>query len=82
MHRPPRSYIPDPDGDIISTQGTVQFFTDLGFTQDEDEDDTPKLLVLAYELQSPRLGEWTRRGWLDGWKSIGSAFALPVISDS
>ena len=77
----------DPDGDIISTQGTVQFFTELGFKQDEDEldadgdDDTPKLLLLAYELQSPRLGEWTKRGWLDGWKSIGSASVSPVISD-
>lgn len=39
----------------------------------EGENDTPKLLSLAYELQSPRLGEWTRKGWLDGWKSIGSA---------
>ncbi|KAF8550649.1 defective in Cullin neddylation protein 1 [Imleria badia] len=65
----------DLDGDIISTQGTVQFFTELGFKQAEEdlegEDDTPKLLSLAYELQSPRLGEWTRKGWLDGWKSIG-----------
>ncbi|KAF8130175.1 defective in Cullin neddylation protein 1 [Boletus edulis] len=65
----------DPDGDIISTQGTVQFFTELGFKQDEEAmdgpDDTPKLLSLAYELQSPRLGEWTRKGWTDGWKSIG-----------
>ncbi|KAG8215191.1 Cullin binding-domain-containing protein [Butyriboletus roseoflavus] len=65
----------DPDGDLISTQGTVQFFTELGFKQDaedlEGEDDTPKLLSLAYELQSPSLGEWTRKGWMDGWKSIG-----------
>jgi len=65
----------DPDADIISTHGTVQFFADLGFKQPdeqlEDEDDTPKLLLLAYELQSPRLGEWPRKGWIDGWRSIG-----------
>jgi len=65
----------DPDGDIISTQGTVQFFTELGFKQDEEEldgqDDTPKLLSLAYELQSPSLGKWTRKGWIDGWKNVG-----------
>ncbi|KAG9308713.1 Cullin binding-domain-containing protein [Chiua virens] len=66
----------DADADIISTQGTLQFFSDLGFNQEEDQmedgqDDTPKLLSLAYELQSPHLGEWTRKGWLDGWKSIG-----------
>ncbi|KAF9228142.1 DUF298-domain-containing protein [Gyrodon lividus] len=64
----------DSDGDI-STQGTVQFFTDLGFNQDEDEQegagDTVKLLSLAYELQSPALGEWTKKGWVDGWKNIG-----------
>jgi len=75
-----------PDGDIISTQGTVEFFTELGFKQDEGElegkDDTPKLLTLAYELQSPGLGEWTRKGWIDGWKHIGSASVTHPTGDS
>lgn len=73
----------DPDSDAISTQGTVQFFTELGFKQDAEDmdgdDDTPKLLSLAYELQSPSIGEWTRKGWIDGWKSIGSASAPRLI---
>ncbi|KAF8841077.1 defective in Cullin neddylation protein 1 [Paxillus ammoniavirescens] len=64
----------DPGGEI-STQGTVQFFADLGFKQDEDEQegagDTVKLLSLAYELQSPTLGKWTKKEWIDGWKNIG-----------
>jgi DCN1-like protein 1/2 len=67
----------DPGGEI-STQGTVQFFADLGFKQDEDEQegagDTVKLLSLAYELQSPTLGKWTKKEWIDGWKNIGSGF--------
>jgi DCN1-like protein 1/2 len=30
------------------------------------------LLAVAYELKSPRVGEWTRKGWVDGWKAIGA----------
>ncbi|KAF9239449.1 defective in Cullin neddylation protein 1, partial [Melanogaster broomeanus] len=64
----------DPDGDTITTQGTMQFLTDLGFKQDENEqegeEDTIKLLSLAYELKSPTLGEWTKKGWVDGWKNL------------
>lgn len=29
------------------------------------------LLPVAYELKSPRMGEWTKKGWVDGWKSLG-----------
>ena len=29
------------------------------------------LLAVAYELKSPRMGVWNRKGWVDGWKRIG-----------
>jgi DCN1-like protein 1/2 len=29
------------------------------------------LLALAYELKSPRMGEWPRKGWIEGMKSLG-----------
>ena len=28
------------------------------------------MLAIAYELKSPRVGEWIRQGWVDGWKSL------------
>ncbi|KAF8181056.1 Cullin binding-domain-containing protein [Pholiota molesta] len=30
------------------------------------------LLAIAYELKSPRMGQWTRQGWIEGWKAIGA----------
>ena len=32
------------------------------------------LLAIAYELKSPRVGEWTKQGWTEGWKNLGYAF--------
>jgi DCN1-like protein 1/2 len=29
------------------------------------------LLAIAFELKSPRVGEWSRKGWVEGWKSLG-----------
>lgn len=28
------------------------------------------MLAVAYELKSPRLGTWTKQGWIDGWKNL------------
>jgi DCN1-like protein 1/2 len=28
------------------------------------------LIALAYELKAPNVGEWTKKGWLDGWKTL------------
>jgi DCN1-like protein 1/2 len=28
------------------------------------------LLALAYELKSPNVGEWPRKGWVDGWTAL------------
>ncbi|KAJ7258086.1 defective in Cullin neddylation protein 1 [Mycena haematopus] len=56
----------DPDGDEISVDGTIRLCQDL----DVDPEDVV-LLAVAFELKSPRVGEWNRPGWLEGWKSIG-----------
>ena len=29
------------------------------------------LLAVAYELKSPRMGQWTRKEWVEGWKNVG-----------
>ncbi|CDO68750.1 hypothetical protein BN946_scf184989.g16 [Trametes cinnabarina] len=56
----------DPDGDDITVNGTIQMCEDLGV----DPEDVV-LLAVAYELKSPAMGQWTRKGWTEGWKALG-----------
>ncbi|KAA1474110.1 DUF298-domain-containing protein [Dentipellis sp. KUC8613] len=56
----------DPDGDDITVDGTIKLCEDLGV----DPEDVV-LLAVAYELKSPRVGEWARKGWIEGWKNVG-----------
>ncbi|EIN05181.1 defective in Cullin neddylation protein 1 [Punctularia strigosozonata HHB-11173 SS5] len=55
------------DGDDIGIDGTIRFCQDLGV----DPEDVV-LLAIAYELKSPRMGTWEKKGWIDGWKAIGT----------
>jgi len=32
------------------------------------------LLAIAYELKSPKIGQWERKGWVDGWKALQCVF--------
>ena len=63
-HVPPRAT--DEDGDDITVDGTIRLCQDLGV----DPEDVV-LLAVAYELKSPAMGEWSRKGWTDGWKQLG-----------
>ncbi|PVF99586.1 putative SCRO protein [Serendipita vermifera] len=54
-----------PDSDIISIDGTIKLCESLGV----DPEDVV-MLAVAYELKSPRVGEWTKQGWIDGWKKL------------
>jgi len=56
----------DPDGPEISVDGTIKLCEDLGVNPED-----VVLLAVAYELKSPRVGEWNRQGWIEGWKNIG-----------
>ncbi|KAF8970704.1 defective in Cullin neddylation protein 1 [Flammula alnicola] len=57
----------DPDEDDITVDGTIKFCEDL-----EVDPEDVVLLAVAYELKSPRMGRWTKQGWIDGWKAIGT----------
>lgn len=46
--------------------GTIKLCEDL-LVDPEDV----VLLAIAYELKSPKIGEWNRKGWTEGWKSLG-----------
>ncbi|KIP03035.1 hypothetical protein PHLGIDRAFT_78198 [Phlebiopsis gigantea 11061_1 CR5-6] len=63
----------DPDGEDITVDGTIKLCEDLGV----DPEDVV-LLAVAFELKSPGMGEWTRKGWVDGWKAVGCD-ALPTM---
>ncbi|KAG6910367.1 hypothetical protein DXG01_011082 [Tephrocybe rancida] len=56
----------DPEAEEITVDGTIKLCEDL----DVNPEDVV-LLAVAFELKSPRVGEWTRQGWTDGWKALG-----------
>ncbi|KAF7369734.1 Defective in cullin neddylation protein [Mycena venus] len=56
----------DPHSDDITVDGTIKLCEDLAV----DPEDVV-LLAVAFELKSPRVGEWNRPGWIEGWKNIG-----------
>lgn len=56
----------DPNqSDSISIDGTIALCADL----DVDPEDVV-LLAVACELKAPGVGEFTRAGWKDGWRSL------------
>ncbi|CAE6526054.1 unnamed protein product [Rhizoctonia solani] len=68
----------DPDSPDIGISGTIQWCEDLGV----DPEDV-SLLAVACELKSPKVGEWTKNGFVDGWKRLGfTHFFLPTNLDS
>ncbi|KAF8660707.1 hypothetical protein AX16_001574 [Volvariella volvacea WC 439] len=56
----------DSDDEEITVEGTIKFCEDMAV----DPEDVV-LLAVAFELKSPRMGHWTRQGWIEGWKNIG-----------
>jgi DCN1-like protein 1/2 len=54
------------DSDIIAVDGTIRLCQDLGVNPED-----VVMLAVAFELGSPRIGEWDRRGWTNGWKRLG-----------
>ncbi|KAG1856739.1 defective in Cullin neddylation protein 1 [Suillus subluteus] len=59
-------YAADPTGDEISIDGTIQLCQDL-----KVDPENVVLLAVAYELKSPRVGEWNKKGWVEGWSRLG-----------
>jgi len=56
----------DPTGDEITVDGTIRLCEDLGVNPED-----VVMLSVAYELKSPKVGEWNKKGWIEGWKNIG-----------
>ncbi|KAI9810537.1 MAG: Scaffold-type E3 ligase [Pycnora praestabilis] len=57
--------------DVIGVDGSMKYLRDLDVSLDE-------VIVLAVSeaLSSPTMGEFTRTGFLDGWKALGLADTL------
>ncbi|KAI0369326.1 hypothetical protein BV20DRAFT_375929 [Pilatotrama ljubarskyi] len=64
----------DPDGDDITVDGTIRLCEDLGVNPED-----VVLLAVAYELKSPAMGQWTRKGWTDGWKALGTGHGARLL---
>lgn len=56
----------DEGGDEIAIDGTIKLCEDL-----EVDPEDVVMLAVAYELKSPKVGEWSRAGWVEGWKGLG-----------
>jgi DCN1-like protein 1/2 len=65
----------DPTGDNISIDGTIQLCQDL-----KVDPENVVLLAVAYELKSPRVGEWNKKGWVEGWSRLGSVHPQELSS--
>ena len=56
----------DEGSDEITIDGTIKLCEDL-----EVDPEDVVMLAVAYELKSPKVGEWARAGWVEGWKGLG-----------
>lgn len=65
----------DTSGDILA-DGTIKFCQDL-----EVDPEDVVLLAIAFELKSPRIGQWTKQGWTDGWKSL-RCDSIPAMKET
>ena len=63
--------LPDSDGSDITIDGTIKFCEDLNVNPED-----VVLLALAYELKSPSMGIWERKGWVDGWVFADVSFCI------
>ncbi|RMJ23537.1 hypothetical protein PHISP_05601 [Aspergillus sp. HF37] len=63
------SYRDDPDDnpDGIGTEGAMKFLGDINVQLDE-----VACLGIAELLKSPSMGEFTREGFVNGWKAVGA----------
>jgi hypothetical protein len=51
--------------------GTIKLCEDLSVNPED-----VVMLAVAHELKSPRIGQWTRSGWNEGWKNLGFVLVL------
>ncbi|KAF8890759.1 Cullin binding-domain-containing protein [Infundibulicybe gibba] len=66
----------DSEAQEITVDGTLRLCEDL-----EVDPEDVVLLAVAYELKSPRVGEWGRDGWVAGWKKLGCD-TIPAMRDA
>ncbi|ESK84330.1 defective in cullin neddylation protein 1 [Moniliophthora roreri MCA 2997] len=70
------TYADSENKNLIGTDGTIKLCNDLGV----DPEDVV-LLAVAYELKSPRMAEWERKGWVDGLKALG-VDSIPALTQT
>lgn len=66
LHESSRLMIDPSDPDMINIEGTIRYLETMELDPEE-----PVVLVLAYQLDSPSIGAFTRTGFVEGWRTIG-----------
>lgn len=64
---------PKENPDTIGIEGAMKFFEGIQVRLDE-----VTCLAIAELLKSPSMGEFTRQGFVDGWKGTGYSLSLCV----
>lgn len=59
--------LPDDGPDVFSIGATMGYFEALGLGLED-----PTVLALSKALDSPSMGEFTRKGFVDGWSQLGA----------
>jgi len=67
------SHLDPQDPNIISLDGTIQYCEDLDINPED-----PILLVVCHHLKAPSMGTFTKKEFIQGWKSI-HASSIPAM---
>lgn len=65
---------PEDNPDTMGIDGTMKFFGDIQVQLDE-----VACFGVAELLKSPSMGEFTREGFVNGWKSVGFVFLFLIF---
>ena len=55
----------DDEQDTIGIEGSINYLKDIGVELDE-----VAVLAILTEISAPTMGEISRKGFIDGWRSI------------
>ncbi|KAK4975598.1 Scaffold-type E3 ligase [Elasticomyces elasticus] len=65
-YKDPQSKEADKNDEVTNIEGTMKYFEDIGVGLED-----VSFFIVSELLQSPSMGELTRRGFIDGWSSQG-----------
>lgn len=58
----------------IAIEGTIKYCEDLGVAPED-----VVMLALAWLTKAPTMGRFARKGWIEGWKSLGCVRVVSLL---